>query len=128
MILSSVPIGQGVDLTFDRGTFYTETKSKNVTTWTACQDDSGDDLWPQVGKFGYASEDRSSSVTIIDPGSNYGYLNEDQVRQATNCGYGIIAVDFLLNKGLTQEYIAQATNHLPFLPDFGTDTRREASV
>ena len=130
IIFSSNPIGS---LTFDRGTFHTETMSKywysnvsNQTRANYCLDDSGNPLIPTSlpGKWPYASEDRSLSP-MFD--TNYGYLDDSQVTAAVQCGYSTIAVDFLMNKGLTQYFTATGDGYAP-APDYGTDTRREAAV
>lgn len=128
LIVSSDPITDenGKLVAFDRSSSYTETESKNLGTWPVCRDDNGNGLW-QGGetKFAYASEDRTASVTLLDPSANYGYLNAEQVAQAANCGYGIIALDFLLYQGLSQ---LPLPNTVPFDPDGGPDHRREASI
>ncbi len=130
MLISSIPIANSAGtelLTFDRTSYYTETMSKNETTWNRCQNSNGAGLWAQgTAKFGYASEDRSASVTILDASGNYGYLNEAQVATAAACGYGIIAVDFLLNKGDTSQPLAG--QNIEPAPDTGGDYRREASI
>ncbi len=128
MILSTQVIAAdgGEQVTFDRAKSYTETMSVNGLTWYNCQADDASYLWPSATKFAYASEDRSSSV-VVDLQSNYGYLNAAEVSRATQCGYGIIAIDQFLNLAATYPLFSfQSITPAPTTS--GPDTRREASV
>jgi len=69
-------------------------------------------IWP------YTSEDRSGSVLFVDPTKFLGFLDEAEVQTAANCGYAIIAFDFLNNRSHT--YPEDSSEYSTFYPSLTT--------
>lgn len=105
---------------FDEEDPYTNDRPSN---FDLCEDGSGAQISTHAGNmWPYSSEDRSGSVIDLSPGSFLGFLDESEVLTATQCGYSIIAFDYLNNRSHTYpEDPLVLSSGYEFPPEITTD-------